>query len=427
MTRILFSKNAGSTSCVSRSGRDYFFWTALMLPLFLVAILFYSFQSPVTLINQQAEVSAAQVWYESQHANSYFGEKKIQPNWSGAQAVRPKSDRLMIDVPLTNGSQFKHLLADPETGQANNAYRNGTTRLVLIKFGEGHYVPFLFHVFGNQPYITQHGLPASEANKPQSIQGNFSGCMLYTHLNGDFFYGLYLENGTIQKILMPQDGLVERDPEPYWWIHLNEVVITAHAFDLGGLGYGNINIIISGGGGDWWGNGPIEEDINNGGGFTPPICPDGSLMGPEGKCFCPDGSDMPASGECVASPVDPTGVLCSCVNLTEKVNIGELNFGAGFGGTIFLTLHLYAMDCNTPSTEGFIGSEISGNLIPMSWEVRNPQYYIDSWKPMSSPHCGKFVKMVSHAEIDVTMFAVGGINLLTQTYTLDAENTVPFY
>jgi hypothetical protein len=284
MTRILFSKSAGSTSCVSRPGRSIFFWTALTLPIFLVAILFFSFQSPVNWINQQAEIGAAQAWYEAQHANTYFGEKPIQPNWSGAQAVQPKSDRLMIDVPLTNGSQFKHVLADPETGQANNAYRNGTTRLVLIKFGEGHYVPFLFHVFGNQPYITQHGLPASEANKPQSIQANFSGCMLYTHLNGDFFYGLYLENGAIQKILMPQDGLVERDPDPDWWIYLNEVVITAHAFDLGGLGYGSITIIISGGGGDWWGNGPIDEDINNGGGFTPPICPDGSLMGPGGEC-----------------------------------------------------------------------------------------------------------------------------------------------
>jgi len=251
--------------------------------------------------------------------------------------------------------------------------------------------------------------------------------MLYTHLNGDFFYGLYIENGAIQKILMPQRGLVERDPDPYWWIHLNEVVIIAHAFDLGGLGYGSINIIIGGGNGNWWGNGPIDEPHNNGGGFTPPICPDGSLMGPEGKCFCPDGSDMPASGECVAGPVDTTGGLCNCINLSYKRRIGSLFLELGFGKLDFF-MNLYEMDCNVPSTEGYVGVEINDNYLPFTWEMTNQHVYIGNViDEIPSPNCGYFVKVICHGEIQATWFPVGGWELLSRTYSIDSEQTVPFY
>lgn len=259
-----------------------------------------SWQSPS--FDPQTEITAAQLWYQnSAYANTVFIGQPLQPDWSQATITKPKSDRLLIDVPLINGNQYDMAVKDPVTGQANPADRNGAVRLVITKFDNGTYIPMLFMAFGTPAYNNQYGSQAASQIKPHQVQANFSGYMAYLHLDGTPFAGLFLENGQIKATLTgaSENSVVPRNctlleticvflGEGWHCVHY----IFCEVYDgTGGL------LTFDSGNNWWWGGGPIQEcfGCTTGGGYAPPLCPNGSLMTMEGSC--PENTGG-SSGEC---------------------------------------------------------------------------------------------------------------------------------
>jgi hypothetical protein len=271
----------------------------LFLP--LLAGLF-AYQTPG--VNTSVEIAAAQTWWQnSSHANTVFLGYTLQPDWSGAQVSKPAADRLIIDIPLVGGGLFDMAKQNPQTGQINPAHKNGATRLVITKIGNSNYIPLLFHAFGTPEYITEHGVQAANMVKPHAVPSSFTGNLFYTRLDGEAFSGIFVENGQVKGTLTPvQPGsvtprscsLIETICAGYGENILCVHFVLCEVFD----GPGGA-IIIGGNNGSWWGNGPIE-DCNGciGGGFVPPLCPDGSAMPGSGICLCSDGAPMPLSGVC---------------------------------------------------------------------------------------------------------------------------------
>jgi hypothetical protein len=257
----------------------------LFLP--LLAGLF-AFQTPD--VNTSVEIAAVQTWWQnSSHANTSFLGYTLQPDWSGAQVSKPAADRLIIDIPLIGGGLFDIAKQNPQTGQINPAHKNGATRLVITKIGNSNYIPLLFHAFGTPEYITEHGVQAANMVKSHAVPSNFTGNLFYTRLDGEAFFGIFVENGQVKGTLTPvQPGsvtprscsLIETICAGYGEYILCLHFVLCEVFD----GPGGV-IIIGGNNGSWWGNGPIEDCYGCiGGGFVPPLCPDGSLMSPEDGC-----------------------------------------------------------------------------------------------------------------------------------------------
>lgn len=256
----------------------------LFLP--LLAGLF-AYQTPG--VNTSVEIAAAQTWWQnSSHANTVFLSYTLQPDWSGAQVSKPAADRLIIDIPLIGGGLFDMAKQNSQTGQINPAHKNGATRLVITKIGNSTYIPLLFHAFGTPEYITEHGVQAANMVKPHAVPSNFTGNLFYTRLDGEAFSGIFVENGQVKGTLTPVEpgsvtprscSLIETICAGYY-----EYILCLH-FVLCEVYDGPGGAIIIGGNGSWWGNGPIEDCYGCiGGGFVPPLCPDGSLMSPEGGC-----------------------------------------------------------------------------------------------------------------------------------------------
>ena len=259
----------------------------LFLPLL---ICLFSWQSPS--FHPQAEITAAQTWYQnSTYANTVFIGQPLQPDWSNATVTKPKSDRLLIDVPLINGNQYDMAVKNPVIGQINPSERNGAVRLVITKFNNNQYIPMLYLVFGTPAYNNQYGSQAAGQNKPHQIQSNFTGYMVYLQLDGSPFSGLYVENGQVKATLT---GAERNDVIPRNCTILETICaflgdgwhcvhfVLCEVFD----GSGGPFYVDAGGGGWWWGGGPVQEcfGCTGGGGYAPPLCPNGSLMTAEGTC-----------------------------------------------------------------------------------------------------------------------------------------------
>lgn len=279
----------------------------LILSSFLYATVTYSFQMPG--FNEQAEIAAVQTWYQNNHANAAFLGQTLQPDWTEATVVRPKSDRLLIDIPLTGGTLYTYSATNPAVSLSAPEMRHGATRLVITKFGENYYIPLLLHVFGTPEFASQYGQTAAAVTKPHSIQSNFSGHMVYSRLDGQALYGLFIENGQAKLTLtagehdstLPRCCCVTVESitvylgDNSWTTYY----VDCYLFVLGGGPGGSYGFDPG-----WWGYTPIEpcSTCSGGGGFTPPICPDGSLMSESGECLCSDGNPIPANGECPQRP-----------------------------------------------------------------------------------------------------------------------------
>lgn len=257
----------------------------LFLP--LLACLF-SWQSPS--FDPQTVIAAAQVWYQnSAYANTVFIGQPLQPDWSHATVSKPKNDRLLIDVPLLNGDQYDMAVKDPVSGQTNPANRNGAVRLVITKFDNGTYIPMLFMVFGTPAYNNQYGSQAAGQNKPHQIQANFSGYMTYLYLDGTPFAGLFVENGQVKATLTgaSENSVVPRNCSILETIcaYLGEGWLCVHYVLCEVYDDSGIYTYNPFGNNWWWGGGPIQECFGcTGGGYAPPVCPNGSLMTEEGNC-----------------------------------------------------------------------------------------------------------------------------------------------
>ncbi|MCK6693811.1 MAG: hypothetical protein L6Q97_17155, partial [Thermoanaerobaculia bacterium] len=247
-------------------------------------------------------IAAAQVWYQnSAYANTVFIGQPLQPDWSHATVSKPKNDRLLIDVPLLNGDQYDMAVKDPVSGQTNPANRNGAVRLVITKFDNGTYIPMLFMVFGTPAYNNQYGSQAAGQNKPHQIQANFSGYMTYLYLDGTPFAGLFVENGQVKATLTgaSENSVVPRNCSILETIcaYLGEGWLCVHYVLCEVYDDSGIYTYNPFGNNWWWGGGPIQEcfGCTGGGGYAPPVCPNGSLMTAEGNC---QGITEGSSGEC---------------------------------------------------------------------------------------------------------------------------------
>jgi len=269
----------------------------LFLP--LLGLLF-SYQSPD--YQSQTEINAAQAWYQnSDYANTIFMGQSLQPDWSGATVSKPKNDRLIIDVPLVNGDQFDLALKDRVTGQTNPADKNGAARLVITKFADNHYIPLIFFAFGTPSFVNQYGLQAAGLNKPHQVQANFTGYMVYLKLDETPFSGLYVENGQVKATLtgVEKNSIIPRNCSLLsticafyneGWLCVNYVLCEVYD-DSGVYTY---NVFTN----NWWWNGGPMEDCYGclGGGYAPPICPNGSLMPEDGQC---QAIEQGPSSECI--------------------------------------------------------------------------------------------------------------------------------
>lgn len=261
-------------------------WYRYFLPF---AALLWAYQTPV--FDSLSEINAAQAWFQNHCAGTDFLGQPLQPDWNAAQVSKPYPDRLIIDIPLLNGDQYKMAIKHNDTGQVDTAEQNGATRLVLTRFANNQYVAALFHVFGTPAFINQYGKPATAQTKPHAVQPNFTGRMFYTLLDGKPIAGIYVENGQVRASLTPVEpnSVIPRScttieticiDSGNGWLCVDFVL--CEVLDTPG---GNITAGGGGGGNEWWGNGPTLNCFDClGGGYFPPLCPDGNPMPPGGSC-----------------------------------------------------------------------------------------------------------------------------------------------
>jgi hypothetical protein len=129
----------------------------------------------------------------------------------------------------------------------------------------------------------------------------------------------------------------------------------------------------------------------------------------------------------VSDPEDPEPLNCNC-QMQSYENLPKITpIGFGVTGDVQTTIKLYAINCNTPSTSGFISAQLVGPVSANSTITSaNEQVYIVGQDPLESPECGYWVRIKGEEDYTIELINIAGYNFLKKTLHIEDEFQVNF-